>query len=58
MHDGCIGNWSSVWQLKNEEDDGEGVPSCDRGCRDRIEGEGGVRLGRGYEKVGNRFIHR
>ena len=49
MHNGCIGNWSSVWQLRNE-DDGEGVPNGVRGCGDRIEGEGGVRLVRGYEK--------
>lgn len=40
MHDVRIGNWLSVWQLKDEDDWG-GVPSCVRGCIDRIEGEGG-----------------
>lgn len=40
MHDDRIENWSTVWQLKNE-DDGEDMPNCVRGCGDRIEGEGG-----------------
>lgn len=41
MHDGRIEDWSTGWQLKGEEDDGEGMPNGVRGCGDRIEGEGG-----------------
>ena len=40
MHDDRIENWSTAWQLKDE-DDGEHMPNCVRGCGDRIEGKGG-----------------
>lgn len=40
MHDFRVGNRLSVWQLEDE-DDGEGVPSFVRGCRNPIEGKGG-----------------